>query len=110
MQAARPKIRLVDNLVFLGFHTATLALCWYVGFDWRAAVLGLVMYLVLMFGITAGYHRYFSHRSYKTSRAFQFFLALIGTFSLQKGVLWWAAHHRRHHRESDQEGDVHSPV
>ncbi|MCO5167584.1 MAG: acyl-CoA desaturase [Planctomycetes bacterium] len=69
-----------------------------------------LMYALIMFGITAGYHRYFSHRSFRTSRAFQFVLALLGTLAIQKGVLWWAAHHRRHHRESDQEGDVHSPV
>jgi stearoyl-CoA desaturase (delta-9 desaturase) len=63
-----------------------------------------------MFALTAGYHRYFSHRSYKTSRVFQFILGLLGTLAVQKGPLWWAAHHRRHHKYSDQEGDVHSPV
>jgi stearoyl-CoA desaturase (delta-9 desaturase) len=62
-----------------------------------------------MFGITAGYHRYFSHRSYRTSRLFQFVLALLGTTAAQKGVLWWAAHHRYHHRHSDKPTDVHSP-
>ncbi|HSP98064.1 MAG TPA: acyl-CoA desaturase [Candidatus Dormibacteraeota bacterium] len=63
-----------------------------------------------MFGVTAGYHRYFSHRSYKTGRVFQFVLALLGTLAVQKGVLWWSANHRVHHKYSDQEGDVHSPV
>lgn len=63
-----------------------------------------------MFGITAGYHRYFAHRSFKTSRVFQFILALLGTLSLQKGVLHWAANHRNHHRFSDKPGDPHSPV
>jgi stearoyl-CoA desaturase (delta-9 desaturase) len=62
-----------------------------------------------MWAITAGFHRYFSHRSFKTSRVFQFILAFIGTLSVQKGVLWWAAHHREHHRHSDQEKDIHSP-
>ena len=62
-----------------------------------------------MFGITAGFHRYFSHRAFRTGRAFQFVLALLGTLSVQKGVLWWAAHHRDHHRYSDGEKDVHSP-
>jgi stearoyl-CoA desaturase (delta-9 desaturase) len=62
-----------------------------------------------LFGITAGYHRYFSHRTFKTGRAFQFALAVLGCSSLQKGPLWWASVHRRHHRFSDQEGDVHSP-
>jgi stearoyl-CoA desaturase (delta-9 desaturase) len=62
-----------------------------------------------MFAVTAGYHRYFSHRSFKTSRAFQFVLALLAQSSTQKSVLWWAAIHRHHHRHSDTELDVHSP-
>jgi len=68
---------------------------------------GLV--LLRMFAITGGYHRYFSHRTYKTSRAFQFVLALLGTLAVQKGPLWWAGGHRRHHKYSDQPGDMHSP-
>lgn len=75
----------------------------------RAVVaLAVGSYLVRMFAITAGYHRYFSHRSYKTSRAFQFFLALLGTMSMQNGPLWWASWHRRHHRFSDGTNDPHS--
>ena len=62
-----------------------------------------------MAAVTIGYHRYFSHRSFKTSRAFQFLLALACTMSAQKGVLWWAANHRHHHKYSDQEDDIHSP-
>jgi stearoyl-CoA desaturase (delta-9 desaturase) len=61
-----------------------------------------------MFGLTAGYHRYFAHRSYKTSRVFQFLLALLGTFATQKGPLWWAGHHRTHHKYSDEPQDPHS--
>ncbi len=68
------------------------------------------LYVVRMWAITAGYHRYFAHRAYRTSRFFQFIIGLIGTTSTQKGPLWWAATHRRHHRESDQPNDVHSPV
>jgi stearoyl-CoA desaturase (delta-9 desaturase) len=71
--------------------------------------LAVALYVVRIFGITGGYHRYFSHRTYRTGRAFQFVLALLGASSMQKGPLWWAAHHRRHHRHSDQEGDLHSP-
>jgi stearoyl-CoA desaturase (delta-9 desaturase) len=63
-----------------------------------------------MFAITAGYHRYFSHRAYRTSRAFQLALAVLGASAAQKGPLWWAAHHRDHHRHSDRPEDVHSPV
>lgn len=66
-------------------------------------------YVIRMFGITAGYHRYFSHRSYKLGRVAQFAMAVLAQSSGQKGVLWWAAHHREHHRHSDLPDDVHSP-
>jgi stearoyl-CoA desaturase (Delta-9 desaturase) len=69
-----------------------------------------VLYFARMFGITAGYHRYFAHRTFKTNRVFQFILAWLGTSSMQKGVLWWAGHHRHHHRYSDQPEDLHSPA
>lgn len=62
------------------------------------------------FGVTGGYHRYFSHRSYKLGRTAQFLLAVLAQSSGQKGVLWWAALHRVHHRNSDREGDIHSPA
>ena len=75
--------------------------------DW---VMCGALYVVRMFGITAGYHRYFAHRSYKTSRAFQFVLAWLGCSAMQKGPLWWAAHHRHHHRFSDTDDDPHSPI
>jgi stearoyl-CoA desaturase (delta-9 desaturase) len=63
-----------------------------------------------MFFVTGGYHRYFSHRSYKTSRAFQFVLASGAVLAAQRGPLWWAAHHRTHHKLSDAPGDLHSVV
>ena len=75
---------------------------------WDLALCAL-LYLVRMFGVTAGYHRYFAHRSYKTSRAGQLALALIAMSSGQRGVLWWAWHHRHHHRYSDRPEDFHSP-
>ena len=78
------------------------------GWSWKGLALALALYTVRMFGLTAGYHRYFSHRSYKTSRVFQFLLALLGATSTQKGVLWWAAHHRAHHKYSDTPRDIHS--
>jgi stearoyl-CoA desaturase (delta-9 desaturase) len=62
-----------------------------------------------MFGITAGYHRYFAHRSYRVHRVSQFLLAWLGCSALQKGPLWWASHHREHHRFSDTPDDPHSP-
>ena len=66
-------------------------------------------YSARMFGVTAGYHRYFSHRSYRVGRLGQFLLAVLAQTSGQKGVLWWAAQHRDHHRHSDDEKDIHSP-
>lgn len=66
-------------------------------------------YLAAMFVVTAGYHRYFAHRAYRTSRAFQALLALAGCLCTQKGVLWWASTHRHHHRRSDTPEDPHSP-
>ncbi len=69
-----------------------------------------VLYVVRMFGVTGGYHRYFSHRTFRTSRWFQFVLALLAQSSSQRGVLWWAAHHRDHHKYSDTPRDPHSPI
>ncbi len=80
------------------------------GVDWGLILLAVGMYYLRMFGITAGYHRYFAHRAFKTGRTFQFVLALLATMSAQKGVLWWAAHHRHHHKHSDQPDDIHSPI
>lgn len=68
------------------------------------------LYFVRMFAVTGVYHRYFSHRTYKTSRVMQFLLAVLAQTSSQKGALWWAAHHRHHHKYSDMPEDVHSPV
>jgi stearoyl-CoA desaturase (delta-9 desaturase) len=96
-------------LPFVGVHLAVFAALW-TGVTWQAAVCCAVLYVVRMFAVTAGYHRYFSHRTYKTSRVGQFLLAFLAQTSLQKGALWWAAHHRDHHRWSDTERDVHSPV
>jgi stearoyl-CoA desaturase (delta-9 desaturase) len=82
----------------------------FTGITLEAVVLGVVTYVVRMFFITAGYHRYFAHRSYKMARVPQFLMAFGGTMAAQKGPLWWAGHHREHHRTSDTEADVHSPL
>ncbi len=74
-------------------------------FDWIVAI---VLYFLRMFFVTGFYHRYFSHRTFKTSRWFQFIMAFLAETSMQKGVLWWGAHHRVHHRNSDKPGDPHS--
>ncbi len=81
----------------------------FIGVGANEIALCLGLFWIRLFGITGGYHRYFSHKTFKTSRAFQFGLAVLGCSATQKGPLWWAAGHRRHHRYSDQEGDVHSP-
>ena len=94
-------------IAFWGVHLACLGVLW-TGVSTTALLACLVMYVVRMFGVTAGYHRYFAHRTYKTGRAMQFALAFLATSSVQQGPLWWAAHHRHHHRHSDMPDDVHS--
>ena len=102
------KVQWLSMLPFWGVQiTAAIGVIWS-GWSWTGLGLALGLYAVRMFGLTAGFHRYFAHRSYKTSRAFQFALALLGTTSTQKGVLWWAAHHRAHHKYSDTPRDIHS--
>lgn len=93
---------------FIAMHAACLGIIW-VGFSWTAFTVAAVLYFVRMFAITGFYHRYFSHRTFETSRAAQFIFAVIGNAAVQRGPLWWAAHHREHHRHSDTERDIHSP-
>lgn len=78
-------------------------------FSWAGLALCLGLYAVRMFAVTGVYHRYFSHKTYKMGRVMQFLMALLGTTAVQKGPLWWAAHHRHHHGHSDQPTDLHSP-
>ncbi|MCE9530992.1 MAG: fatty acid desaturase [Planctomycetes bacterium] len=99
----------VNKVYFVALHILV-ATVFLVPVTWTALGLCVGFYIVRMFGITAGYHRYFSHRAYKTSRWFQFVLACIGCSAMQKGPLWWAANHRDHHKHSDKEEDPHSPV
>ncbi len=84
-------------------------LAFFVTVTWQDWVLCAVLYVGRMFLITAGYHRYFAHRSYKMGRVPQFLMALGATTAAQKGPLWWAGHHRIHHRFTDTDQDVHSP-
>jgi stearoyl-CoA desaturase (delta-9 desaturase) len=93
---------------FVLVHLACVAAIW-TGITWQAVAIGIALYWLRMFAIGAGYHRYFSHRAFSTSRAFQFVLALLSQSSAQKSVLWWAAKHRHHHLHSDTKRDVHSP-
>lgn len=111
MSTAVPRARAFEPkaIPFLLMHLAPLALVW-TGWSWYGLAVAVASYYVRMFGITAGYHRYFSHRSFTTGRVFQFVLAFLAQASMQKGVIWWAANHRHHHWYSDKENDVHSPV
>ncbi len=95
--------------VFWAVHLACISALW-VGVSWVAVAVCFALYVIRMFAITGVYHRYFSHRSYETSRVFQFLLAVLGTTAAQKGPIWWASHHRHHHRYSDTEEDIHSPI
>jgi stearoyl-CoA desaturase (delta-9 desaturase) len=93
-------------LVFM--HVMCLGVIW-VGWSWTAVFIALGLYLVRMFAITAFYHRYFSHKAFKTNRFWQFIFGALGNSTVQRGPLWWASHHRHHHRYTDREEDVHSP-
>ena len=96
------------TLPFWGVHALAVIGIAITGFSWAGVAWALALYVPRMFFVTGAYHRYFSHRSYKTSRWFQFVLALGAVCTGQKGVLWWAAHHRVHHKLSDAPGDLHS--
>lgn len=93
---------------FLAVHLGCLAAIW-TGITWPAVALCVALYWLRMFAVTAGYHRYFSHRAFATGRVFQFVLAFLAQSTAQKSVLWWAAKHRHHHLHSDTARDVHSP-
>jgi stearoyl-CoA desaturase (delta-9 desaturase) len=97
------------KVAFVAIHLTALSAL-FVELTEPALVLGVSTYFVRMFGVTAGYHRYFAHRAYKTSRWFQFLLAVLGCSAAQRGPLWWAANHRAHHHRADTDDDPHSPV
>lgn len=93
---------------FILLHLACFAVIW-VGFSMTALVICMLSYVIRMFAITAFYHRYFSHKTFKTHRIIQTIFASIGASATQRGPLWWAAHHRHHHIHSDTKTDLHSP-
>ncbi|MGB0317470.1 MAG: acyl-CoA desaturase, partial [Pseudomonadales bacterium] len=96
-------------LPFIGLHLACL-LVFFTEVSAFAVGLMLLTYAIRVLGITVGYHRYFSHRAFRCGRGMQFLLALMGASAVQRGPLWWAAHHRHHHKHSDGPEDAHSPV
>jgi len=99
----------ITRIVYWGLHASLLAMFW-VGISTADVALLAATFFARMFFITGGYHRYFAHKTYQTSRPFQFVLAFFGCSATQKGPLWWAGHHRVHHKYTDQPGkDTHSP-
>ncbi|MGE0827345.1 MAG: acyl-CoA desaturase [Candidatus Binatia bacterium] len=103
-----PRVDWLRVIPFVAMHLMCFGVLW-VGWSPVAVGVAVALYAIRMFAITAFYHRYFSHRTFKTSRRCQFAFALLGTSAVQRGPLWWAAHHRHHHRWSDQPQDIHSP-
>jgi stearoyl-CoA desaturase (delta-9 desaturase) len=99
----------LSNVLFVALHVSALTV-FVVPCSWRLVALAVGGYVVRMWAITAGYHRYFAHRTYKTSRAFQLVLAILGATTMQNGPIWWASVHRRHHKFSDGPRDPHSPA
>jgi stearoyl-CoA desaturase (Delta-9 desaturase) len=105
---AEHRVDWVRVLPFVAMHLACLAVIW-VGASWAAVAVAAGLYASRMFFVTAFYHRYFSHRTFETTRPAQFAFAVLGATCVQRGPLWWAAHHRKHHRHADTPDDVHSP-
>ena len=97
-----------STIPFILVHLGCFAAIW-TGVTWQALAICITLYWLRIFAIGAGYHRYFSHRSYSTSRTFQFVLAFMSQTTTQKSVVWWASKHRHHHLHSDTGHDVHSP-
>jgi stearoyl-CoA desaturase (delta-9 desaturase) len=95
-------------LPFFAVHAGCLGVIW-VGVSLTALLVAGAAYAIRMFAITGFYHRYFSHKTFNTSRFVQFVFAVIGIASVQRGPLWWASHHRNHHRYADTDRDPHSP-
>ncbi len=93
----------VYSVTFLIIHLGCFAVIW-TGVTSPALMLGLALYVLRIFAIGAGYHRYFAHRAFRTSRAFQFVLAVLSLTSAQRGILWWVAKHRQHHMHADTAG------
>ncbi|MGH7435192.1 MAG: acyl-CoA desaturase [Polyangiaceae bacterium] len=98
----------VSNVLFVAMHLSLL-LVFVVPLSRAAVILAIAGYVLRMWAVTAGYHRYFSHRAFKTGRAFQLVLAVLGATTMQNGPIWWASVHRTHHKHSDGPGDLHSP-
>ena len=104
-----PKFDFIRSIPFIAVHLMCFGVYW-VGWSWTAVAVAVAFYFIRMFAITGWYHRYFSHRTFKTSRTVQLAFAILGGMCVQRGPLWWAGHHRHHHIASDTPDDVHSPI
>ena len=107
--AGADRIDWMRTLPFVLMHAACL-LVFVVGVSPIAVIVCAALYFLRMFAITGFYHRYFSHKSFKTSRVAQFLFGVMGSSAVQRGPIWWAAHHRDHHQYSDKPQDAHSPI
>ena len=108
IKAKPDRVEWVRTIPFVILHLGCLGIIW-VGWSWTAVAAAIGLYLARMFAITGFYHRYFSHKTFHTSRFTQFLFALLGAAAVQRGPLWWAYQHRHHHQHSDEECDAHSP-
>ena len=108
IRAQPDRVNLVRCLPFVFLHLGCLGVIW-TGGSWFAATVAMALYFIRMFAVTGIYHRYFSHKTYRTSRCGQFLLAVLGATCVQRGALWWAYHHRHLHQHSDEPDDAHSP-
>jgi len=109
IRAKPDKVEMVRILPFILLHLGCLGV-FLTGWSWTAVGVAVFLYLLRMFAITGFYHRYFSHKTFHTSRPAQFLFAVLGATAVQRGPLWWSYQHRHHHKHSDEEEDVHSPT
>src|SRR2546421_7633562 len=84
-------------------------LAWGGSLHWQDLLVLTITYLLCGLGVTVGYHRLFTHRSFKTTRALRALLAVLGSMAVEGALVEWVATHRKHHAFSDQPGDPHSP-
>ncbi len=109
IRAKPDQVEFIRILPFILLHLGCLGV-FFTGWSWFAAATAAALYLLRMFAITGFYHRYFSHKTFHTSRPAQFLFALLGAAAAQRGPLWWSYQHRHHHKHSDEEEDAHSPA
>jgi stearoyl-CoA desaturase (delta-9 desaturase) len=109
LQALPNKINWVRAIPFILLNLSCLFVIW-TGVSWTAVIIAVILCYIRIFSIGAFYHRYFSHRTFKTNRFWQCIFAILGATAMQRGPLWWAGQHRKHHTVADQINDAHSPV